>query len=321
MTRLFVRTAVAASALLWAAGCSSTPSDVNADALTSKQAANYDDSQGLGTPGKNLAANLDGEIRRAQLMRTAGDFEGASKSLAQLMLIAPDDPRVVGEYGKALAQRGQSQDALSFLKRAIQLNPSDWTLYSALGVTYDQIDDRTNAKLAYEHALSLKPGDATVLNNYAVSRMLAGDLDGAQNLLAQAASQGTSYAKIANNTQMVADLRTQAGQPVSNLNVAKTDVKKPVAAATKAPAPVAMQTLPPPSNAIAQTEPKTVMMQQVPVDPLAGPVKTARAATKPPRKLASATAPAPQMKKQASEVAKKANDAGPKLRTASGDAD
>lgn len=314
MDRLFVRAVIAASALLWAAGCSTSSSgDLTADALTSKQAAKFDDSKGLGTPGMNLAQNLDGEVRRAQLMRAAGDYEGASKSLAQLMLIAPDDPRVVGEYGKALAQRGKSQDALAFLKRAVQLQPNDWMLFSAMGVTYDQLDDRANAKLAYEHALALKPGEATVLNNYAVSRMLAGDLDGAQTLLAQASSQGPGYAKITNNSQMVADLRTQAGQPIATLNVAKTDVKQPRAVTIKAPTPVASQELPPPST-IAATEPKTVMMQQVPVDPLAGPVKTARIATKPPRKLATASPAAPQLKKQAS-------DTRPKLRTASGDSD
>lgn len=325
MDRVIVRTTFAAFALLWVTGCASS-SDLDANALTSKQAASVDDSQ-LGTPGMSLPNNLDGEIRRAQLLRAAGNFDGASKSLSQLMLVAPDDPRVVGEYGKVLTQRGQTQDAIAFLKRAIELQPTDWMLFSALGVAYDQNDDRANAKLAYEHALSLKPGEATVLNNYAVSRMLAGDLDGAQTLLAQAAAQGTPYAKIANNVQMVADLQKQRGQAASDVALAKAnvkqDAKQAMVAKSKPAAPIATQALPPVNNSpinntVASANPKTVVMQQVPVDPKAGPVKT-RVATKPPRKLASATASVPQAKKPAPKQL--AKETGPKLRTAAGETD
>ena len=73
------------------------------------------------------------------------------------MLVASDDPRVVAEYGKSLAQKGRAQDAVEFLNRAIELSGNDWTLYSALGVSYDQLGNQTAARTAYEHALALKP--------------------------------------------------------------------------------------------------------------------------------------------------------------------
>ncbi|MBN9572092.1 MAG: hypothetical protein J0H30_13925, partial [Alphaproteobacteria bacterium] len=50
---------------------------------------------------------------------------------------------------------------------------NDWTLYSAIGMAYDQKDDFANSKLAYDRALLLAPGEPAVLNNYAMSRMLA----------------------------------------------------------------------------------------------------------------------------------------------------
>src|SRR6185312_2268229 len=75
----------------------------------------------------SAGANLDNDIRQAQLDRTAGHLDAATKALAQMMLVYPDDPRVVGEYGKVLAQQGRSQDAVSFLKRATELQPGDWT--------------------------------------------------------------------------------------------------------------------------------------------------------------------------------------------------
>ncbi len=88
-----------------------------------------------------MAADIDGGVRQAQLLRTSGDLDGATRILSQLMLAAPDDPRVVGEYGKLLVQEKASADAVQFLRRAIELQPNDWTLYSALGVAYDQQSD------------------------------------------------------------------------------------------------------------------------------------------------------------------------------------
>ena len=37
-----------------------------------------------------------------------------------------------------MVQQGRPDDAHAFLKRATELKTNDWTLYSALGVAYDQ---------------------------------------------------------------------------------------------------------------------------------------------------------------------------------------
>ena len=102
------------------------------------------------------------------------------------MLVAADDPRVITEYGKTLAAMGRADEAVNFLTRAQQLQPNDWTVYSALGVAYDQSGDQKNAQINYEHALALKPGEPSVLNNYALSRMLAKDPDMALKLASRA---------------------------------------------------------------------------------------------------------------------------------------
>ena len=78
---------------------------------------------------KDLAADLESAIHDAQAQRRSGDLAGAAKSLSQLVLIAPDNARVLGEYGKNLAAQGRSEDALAFLERAIDRavrpNPGD----------------------------------------------------------------------------------------------------------------------------------------------------------------------------------------------------
>jgi Flp pilus assembly protein TadD len=137
---------------------------------------------------KNVATDLDGNLRQAQLLRLAGKHDEAIRILSQLMLVAADDGRIVGEYGKALAQRGRSHDATQFLRRAVELSPNEWSFFSALGVAYDQTGDQVNARAAYDRALALRPGDSSVLNNYALSRLLAKDPEGARQMIAMAQS-------------------------------------------------------------------------------------------------------------------------------------
>jgi Flp pilus assembly protein TadD len=238
--------------------------------------------------GMPLPTDMAAAVRQAQLLRTSGDLEGATRILSQLMLGAPDDPRVVGEYGKLLVQEGHSGDAVQFLRRAIELQPSDWTLYSALGVAYDQQTDPANAKMAYERALGLKPGEAAVLNNFAMSRMLAGDRVAARTLMMQAQASGSTDPKIAQNLALL-DSTTPAAPPAPPPSAVAMAPTKPVVAsnAFPLPAPAAAHGAPLP---IAHGSGQ-VVMQEVPIDPLAGPVGHAAHNAKPP-KLAKTGKPA-----------------------------
>ncbi len=249
--------------------------------LSDQAAADQSASEDNAALFKRLPTDLDGEVRRAQLLRSQGDYRGAAASLVRLMLVAPDDPRVIGEYGKVLVQEGRAQDAMTFLNRAIELQPDDWMLYSAQGVAYDQLGDPDKAKAAYEHALSLSPDNAAVLNNYAMSRVLAGDLAGAQQMLAQASAKG-SDSRIAANEALVAQL--EAGKTAA-----------PAIAAAKPVAPV----VGPAPAAYADAMKPQVVMQPVPADPKAGPVRSA--ATKP-RAIVAHAKPAPAKSAPAPEL-------------------
>ena len=50
--------------------------------------------------GKSLASDIDAQVRSAQALRQQGDYKGATRILAQLMLVAPDSANVV-EIGRA----------------------------------------------------------------------------------------------------------------------------------------------------------------------------------------------------------------------------
>ena len=214
--------------------------------------------------------DIETGVRQAQAQREAQHYDDAIHTLSQLMLVASDDARVVGEYGKTLAEKGRAQDAVQFLTRATQLQPTDWSLYSALGVAYDQVGDQSSARMAYEHALKLNPTEPSILNNYALSRMLANDPDTARQLIARAeAAGGASDAKIARNIELVNKL-APTSQPAPAPNVATA-----AEPATPVKTPVAVNSAPLPPAASAKQETPKVVMQSVPADPQAGPTKSA----------------------------------------------
>lgn len=285
----FIAVFLCATAL---AGCASTASQVATLTGGDTAAGHAQKVAAAGAPDKATPTDLDGGIRQAQLLRQAGQYDDAIKILSQLMLVASDDPRVVSEYGKNLAQIGRAQDATEFLNRAIELSSNDWTLYSALGVSYDQLGNQVSARAAYEHALALRPNEPSVLNNYALSRMLANDPQGAHLLIAKAeAVGGASDSKIAAN--------------IALLNKLAPAPKTPETAAAEKPAPAKpadmASAMPHPAAPAAQSAPRTltpapvvenippapamtasgVVMQKVPVDPHAGPVALKKPRPKP----------------------------------------
>lgn len=287
------------------AGCAGDPSTADKLGLTKP-----DDT--AAQIAKNAPTDIDSGVRQAQLYRLAGKYDDAVHVLSQLMLVAADDPRVVAEYGKTLTQQGRAQDALPFLTRAAELQPDNWMVYSAMGVTYDQLGDQNAARGAYEHALALRPAEPSVLNNYALSRMVANDPAGAQALMERARiAGGADNAQIARNMQMVASMIPQPDAPKPQalayaVKHAAPTATAPVAMAAAAPQPKPFVILPqaqPMAQApVAQNSPRPLMpqlsqaqpampqphlvvMQRVPDDPLAGPYTA-------PRKVAAKARPA-----------------------------
>ncbi|HEV7822136.1 MAG TPA: SPOR domain-containing protein, partial [Burkholderiales bacterium] len=220
-------------------------------------------------PPVALSAELDTAIGQAQAARKTSDLAGAAKILSQLVLFAPDDPRVLGEYGKTLAAQGKSDDALAFLERAIQLQPNEWSFHSAQGVAYDQKAAYPSAQASYARALSLKPGEPTVLNNAALSHMQSGDLDGAEQLLMQASPGTADYPRIAQNLTLVQNLKAAR---LASAAPAPASVAAPIVPATAVPPVAEVAPDAAPSITSVQTPPP-IVVQATPVkaSPLAAP--------------------------------------------------
>ena len=313
--RLVVRIAGLVLCASTLAGCGAFGDD-NADATMPVRVGN----------AAAAEADVTGNVRQAQLLRSKGDLDGATRILSQLMLIVPDDPRVIGEYGKLLVQQGRTVDAIQFLRRAVELQPGDWMLYSALGVAYDQVNDQQNARVAYERALVLKPNEPAILNNYAMSRMLAGDNVAARSLMARAQASGSTDPRIAQNLALLdarAPLPAAVAPPAPpraladnrGFPPAETPPRPPVSAPTQL-APVRPANAPTQLGAAA-APPRKVVMQDVPFDPLAGPVHRGKPAKEP--KLAKDNKPSRVARADHDKPAKHERAAAPphETRTAS----
>jgi len=243
-------------------------------------------------------ATLEDSIREAQQLRLNGKYSEAINHLSQMMLVAADDGRVIAEYGKTLVSMGRAEEGQKFLTRAQQLLPNDWTIYSALGVTDDQTGNQQEARANYEHALALRPGEPSVLSNYALSRMLAKDPAGARQLAdrAELANAVAPDNKIARNIAMIRSMapatdasatNTPAPSPVPvaapHVAVATAPLAAPVqhvqptpVVTSPAPAATASSAVPHPVAANPATQiklPGSVVTQSVSVAPLASPAQ------------------------------------------------
>ncbi|MDE2466530.1 MAG: tetratricopeptide repeat protein [Alphaproteobacteria bacterium] len=194
MRRHLLRYAVIGTAALAVSGCAGGPATPPVTKSPTKAVA-----QTVSTKPRSFPDNLSGEIHRARLLRIHGDYNGALRALAQLMLLSPDNPQVVGEYGKDLVDLGRAKEALAFLDRAIELQPHSWSLLSARGVAQDQLHDTKAAAQSYRAALALSPDQPSILNNYALNQMMRGHKEQAKALFERALARGGKDPRIAQN--------------------------------------------------------------------------------------------------------------------------
>jgi len=174
----------------------------------SEDPAKYGPLPEIRAQGNSAGVNLDTGLAQARAERHDGELKLATETLARLMLVAPDSPEVLGEYGKTLVGEGRSGEALGFLARAVALDPGQWSFHSAMGVAYDLLGEHGQAQAAYGRALGLKPGEPTVLSNDAMSHMEVGDLDAAEKLLMEASESGTDPL-IKQNLAMIQDMKAR----------------------------------------------------------------------------------------------------------------
>lgn len=160
--------------------------------------------------GAKYDANRDdtaAAVSFARNLRMMGGAKQAVTLLKDVVMKAPDDPKVLAEYGKALTAVGRSRDALPFLSRSVLLSRNDWTAFSAYGVALDQTGDHSTARDSYQSALALSPNNPSVEGNLAMSYVLDGRIGDGEAILRKLVARPDATAQMRQNLAMIATLK------------------------------------------------------------------------------------------------------------------
>lgn len=142
-------------------------------------------------------------LKLARAMRLAGEVRQAATLLEQFNRTNGAD----GDSRVELAKAYMASDQLALSKRnlaeARTLAPKNWEVPSLLGVIHDYEGDSATARVHYDIALALSPDNPNILNNLGLSMAMAGDLDGAIDVLHKAKDQVAASPHIRQNLALL----------------------------------------------------------------------------------------------------------------------
>jgi Flp pilus assembly protein TadD len=147
--------------------------------------------------------NIQATLGLIQSLRLAGGLDEAREVAAKALKAKPDDPAFLAAAGKVTLATGQAREAIKYLEKAAAADAEDWRARSALGLDYDRLGDYDRADRSYQAALEISPDNAAVLNNFALSRAMAGDLDGARGMAQRAAAAVGADLRVKQNLALI----------------------------------------------------------------------------------------------------------------------
>lgn len=146
-------------------------------------------------------------LNYAAALGLVGRNDQAVAVLRKGVIYFPKDLAVASAYGKALAAAGDFEQALNVIRDAQHDDNPDWRLYSAEGAILDQMGQTAEARKRYAKALKIAPSEPSVINNLALSHLLAGELKQAEDLLRKAAARPNATSRIRQNLALVLGLQ------------------------------------------------------------------------------------------------------------------
>jgi Flp pilus assembly protein TadD len=149
-------------------------------------------------PGEKYAS-----INYARGLRALTRYKEAEAVMQQAAVKSPKDYEVLGEYGKALADAGDLQQARDVLSRSYTADRPNWDYLSAQGSVADRLDDHAGAQQFYREALKIAPEEPAVLSNLGLSYALARNLGQAEATLRRAAALPRADVRVRQNLALV----------------------------------------------------------------------------------------------------------------------
>jgi Flp pilus assembly protein TadD len=129
--------------------------------------------------------------------------------------------RALQNAGIALLLTGRAAEAEQALETAVELDPSSWRAWNALGRARDARQAWDAARAAYDRALALTTDQGPVLNNLGMSRLSAGDHDGAAALFVRALEASPDLAAAETNLRLALALGGRYEEAVAGVGPAE----------------------------------------------------------------------------------------------------
>ena len=140
----------------------------------------------------------DGDSAEARLLlgttkMNAREFAEALVDLQKAVELNPQLPDVFSYYGLALLATGDMAGAANAFRKELESNPNDFVGNLQLGVVYKQDQRYDEARLSFDRALRVRPGDPGVRYQLATLDLLAGNLQQACSKLEQLTKESPQF--------------------------------------------------------------------------------------------------------------------------------
>jgi Flp pilus assembly protein TadD len=218
--RFLASAAIAAVLALSVAGCKTTSDDVtgsigNGSSGSGAPRTDAEWRRSLDTYGARYRANPDdpeAAMIYARGLRATDQRAQAVAVLEQASIRNPNNMTLLGDYGRALAEAGELNQAFDVLSRAHTPDNPDWRVLNAQGAVLDQLGRHAEAQKYYSSALKIVPDEPSVLSNLGLSYVLTKDLKRAEVTLRRAYAQPNADPKVRQNLALVVGLRGNSGE-------------------------------------------------------------------------------------------------------------
>jgi tetratricopeptide (TPR) repeat protein len=168
--------------------------------LTRRQCEMYTDVETLWrvTLSRSPAAFL-AHNNLAVILRARGQVDEAIAHLQKALELQPDFAEAHNNLGNALLQCGQMDAALAHFQRAFEIEPNNALAHANLGSALLRKGRLADAIAQFRKAAAIQPDNLEVLNNLAYALLRNGQLDEAMTLLRRAIELRPGFADAHNN--------------------------------------------------------------------------------------------------------------------------
>lgn len=155
----------------------------------------------------NKPSDLNASLSYARNLRALGRKPEALAVVQQAMVFHGENRQLAGEFGRLALDLNQLANAKRALEFADDPANPDWRIISARGTAFAKENNYKDAIPLYERALTLAPGQPSVLNNLALAYAMGGEASKAEEYLKRAEAMGQASPKVRENLSLVLSLQ------------------------------------------------------------------------------------------------------------------